>query len=43
MYVYGEPVTEFFDDNPLENGRIELETLGYGKVYYDDILVEELD
>ena len=43
VYVDGEPVTEYIDDNPLNNGRIELETLGDGKVCYDDILVEELD
>ena len=43
VYVNGEPVTEYIDDNPLKNGRIELETLGDGEVYYDDILVKELD
>ena len=43
MYVDGDSVIDYIDDNPLKNGRIELETLGDGKVYYDDILVEELD
>jgi len=43
VYVDGEPVTEYIDDNPLNNGRIALETLGDGKVCYDDILVEELE
>jgi 3-keto-disaccharide hydrolase/BACON domain-containing protein len=43
VYVNDKYVTEYMDDNPLKNGRIELETLGNGKVYYDDILVEEID
>ena len=37
------PVIKYTDnDNPLKNGRIDLETW-YDQVYYDDILVEELD
>jgi len=37
------PVIKYTDnDNPLKNGRIDLETWD-DQVYYDDILVEELD
>ena len=42
VYIDGEFVTEYIDDDPLKNGRIFLEALG-DTVYYDDILVEEVD
>jgi hypothetical protein len=42
VYVDGELVTEYIDDDPLKNGRIGLETLR-AEVYYDDVLVEEVD
>ena len=46
VYIDGELVTEYIDDNPLKNGRISLETWkphSEEEVYYDDILVEEVD
>lgn len=39
----GEPITEYIYDDPLKNGRIDLETFGCAEVYYDDILVEEVN
>lgn len=42
VYVDGELVTKYIDADPLKNGRIYLETLD-AEVYYDDILVEEVD
>jgi hypothetical protein len=42
VFIDGELVTEYFDADPLKNGRISLETLRE-TVYYDDILVEEVD
>ena len=43
VYIDGELVTEYIDANSLKNGRIYLETLHNAEVYYDDILVEEVD
>ena len=42
VYVDGELVTEYIDNDLLKNGRIKLETLD-AEDYYDDILVEEVD
>jgi hypothetical protein len=44
LYVNGELLTEYIDDDPLKNGGIFLETMGEpdAEVYYDDILVEEV-
>ena len=42
VFIDRELVTEYIDADPLRNGRINLETLD-GEVYYDDILVEEVD
>ena len=43
MYVDGEFVMEYTDADPLKNGGIFLETMGEAEVYYDDVLVEEVD
>lgn len=42
VYIDGELVTEYTDADPLKNGRISLEALRE-TVYYDDILVEEVE
>ena len=43
VYVDGEFVTEYIDDDPLKSGRISLETQESAEDYYDDVLVEEVD
>jgi hypothetical protein len=44
IYVDGDLITEYIDVNPLKQGSITLETLEENaEVYYDDVLVEEID
>ena len=42
VFIDGELVTEYIDDDPCKSGRIGLETMKE-TVYYDDILVEEVE